>query len=288
MSSKNRPPPAKKTPLLRFGPGGVPRRAEKRDSLAGMERVRRVGLDCMELEFVRRVSMGESKAAEVKTLAEKLDVSLSVHAPYYINLNSSDSDTLEASGQRLFAAASVGSLCGAQSVAFHAGSYMDQSPARTLRKIRKQLASVQKRCNKSGIRIQLRPETSGRRSQFGTVDEILSLCADLEHVMPCIDFAHLHSYEGKMNGYDEFASVLEKIRSRLGAGALNDMHIHVSGIRFGLKGELEHLNLADSDFNYRDLMRALKDFSVGGRIVCESPDREVDALLLKKFYKSLP
>lgn len=241
----------------------------------------------MELEFVRRVSMGEEKAAQVKALAEKLDVSLSAHAPYYINLNSSERELLEASKRRLFAAARIGACCGARSVAFHPGSYMGQSPGKALRKIKKELADVRKRCIDAGINIQLRPETAGRPSQFGTMEEIIQLSAELEDVMPCVDFAHLHSYEGKLNTYDEFASALEVIQSALGKKALSDMHIHISGIRFGQKGELEHVNLADSNLQYQELIEALKDFSVGGRVVCESPDREADALLLKQAYESI-
>ncbi len=276
-----------KAPTLRFGPGGVSENAAKRDTLAGLERVRLVGLQCMELEFVRRVSMGEEKAALVKEAAKRLDVALSVHAPYYINLNSADAEILEASKRRLILAAAVGMKCGANVVAFHAGSYMGQASGKTFRKIKSSLRDVQKRCANEGIRVQLRPETSGRRSQFGTVDEILALSAELEDVFPCVDFAHLHSYEGKMNSYEEFASVLKTIQERLGQNAVADMHIHVSGIRFGAKGELEHVNLADSDLNYKALLKALKDFSAGGRIVCESPDREADALLLRRAYELL-
>jgi deoxyribonuclease-4 len=277
--------PAGASPL-RFGPGGIPKLAARRDSLAGIERVRLVGLECMELEFVRRVSMSQAKAKQVKALADKLDVSLSVHAPYYINLNSADIGIVEASKRRLMEAATVGSWCGAKSVAFHAGSYMGATPAEAFRQIKKHLRDARMRLKGEGIEIQLRPETSGRRTQFGTVEEIIQLSAEVEDVMPCIDFAHLHAYAGSVNALDDFNRVLEKVKRGLGKAALADMHIHVSGIRFGDKGERGHINLAESDLNYQELMRALKEFSVGGRLICESPDREADALLLKKSYDS--
>jgi len=273
-------------PPLRFGPGGIPKRAARRDSLAGIERVRHVGLDCLELEFVRRVSMGPAKAQQVKALAEKLDVLLSVHAPYYINLNSADSGIVEASKRRLIDAATVGSWCGAKSVAFHAGSYMGASAAKAFRRIKKHLRDVRVRLKKEGIQVQLRPETSGRKTQFGTVEEVIQLSSELENIMPCIDFAHLHAYAGSVNAFEDFSRVLEKIKLGLGKAALADMHIHVSGIRFSGKGEREHINLAKSDLNYWELMKALKEYSVGGRLICESPDREADALLLKKSYDS--
>ena len=276
-----------RSPLLLFGPAGVPKLAAKRDSEAGIARVSEVGLDCMELEFVRGVSMGEEKAAQVKATAAKLGVSLTAHAPYYINLNSDDSKIATASKKRLFDAARIGSLCGAESVAFHPGYYMGESRMRTFRRVRRHLKEVARKCDSAGIKIQLRPETTGKPSQFGRLDDILSLSAELEGVFPCVDFAHLHAYEGGVNSYEEFAAVLEQIRTALGPGALADMHIHTSGIRFGQKGELEHLNLADSDMDYVALLRTLKDYSVGGKLICESPDREADALLMKGKYRRL-
>jgi deoxyribonuclease-4 len=269
---------------LMFGPAGVPKKARRRDSEAGIERVKSVGLDCMELEFVRGVSMGEAKADSVKAVAENLGISLSVHAPYYINLNSDDSKIIKASKRRLFEAARIGALCGAKGVAFHPGYYMGASSASALRKVKKHLRELVKECRSEGIEICLRPETTGKPSQFGRLDEILALSETVDGVMPCVDFAHLHAYEGKANSYDEFSCVLETIRSRLGSDSLVDMHIHASGIHYGQKGELKHLNLAESDLKYVALLRALRDFNVGGCLICESPDREADALMLKKRY----
>ena len=269
---------------LLFGPAGVPKLAARRDSEAGIARVEEVGLDCMELEFVRGVSMGEKKAAKVKAAAEKLGVSLTVHAPYYINFNSPDPSIVEASKGRLFQAARVGALCGAQSVAFHPGFYMQDSPAKAYRTIKKHLREVLRKCKTEGVRIQLRPETTGRASQFGRLDEVIALSSEIEGVLPCVDFAHLHAREGEVNTHEEFCKALDAVGRELGPEALADMHIHVSGIRFGEKGEIKHLNLADSDLDHVSLLRALKDFSAGGRLICESPDREADAIMLKKKY----
>ncbi|MBI4832143.1 MAG: TIM barrel protein [Candidatus Lindowbacteria bacterium] len=271
--------------MLLFGPAGIPKQAAARDSEAGIARVKEVGLGCMELEFVRRVSMGEEKAARVKATAARLEVSLTAHAPYYINFNSNASEIVKASEKRLFEAARIGALCGATSVAFHPGFYMGEPPAKALRNVKKHLREVRKRCHDTGVEIQLRPETTGKPAQFGRLEEALELSTEIDGVLPCVDFAHMHAYEGRMNSYDEFAAVLEKIRSGLGKRAIRDMHIHASGIRYGKRGELEHLNLDESDFNYSALMRTLKDFSAGGRLICESPDREIDALLMKREYE---
>ena len=106
--------------------------------------------------------------------------------------------------------------------------------------------------------------------------------------MPCIDFSHLHARSnGKMNSYEEFSSALEKAESALGRKALKELHCHVSGIEYSEKGERKHLNLKESDLNYVELLRALKEFGCAGVIVCESPSIEGDALVLKKAYVGL-
>jgi deoxyribonuclease-4 len=106
-------------------------------------------------------------------------------------------------------------------------------------------------------------------------------------VSPCIDFAHWRARTGKNNTYEEFCGVLAKIEKRLGKGVLENMHIHVAGVAFGNKGELNHLNLDDSDFKYDELLRALNDYKVGGILICESPNLEDDARLLQSHYINL-
>jgi deoxyribonuclease-4 len=127
----------------------------------------------------------------------------------------------------------------------------------------------------------------GKPSEFGTIEEVLNLCTELEGVGICMDFAHWHARAGESNSYPEFASILEQIKQRLGDQALDDMHIHVSGIAYGKKGEIKHLNLKESDLQYKELLQALKDYETRGLVICESPNLEQDALLLQETYHSL-
>jgi len=124
----------------------------------------------------------------------------------------------------------------------------------------------------------------GKGTQFGTVEEVINLSAELERVLPVIDFSHWHARTGANNSYEEFAAILEQIKQKLGRPALEKMHMHISGIKYGPKGELKHLNLQDSDLNYPDLMKALKNYGAGGFVICESPNLEEDAMLLQKTY----
>ncbi len=272
---------------LLFGTGGVPHSTPKRSSLAGIEQIRELGLDCMELAFVRRVAMGEKTAWEVMRAAEEYEVRLSVHAPYYVNLNSPEVDKVRASRQRILQAARVGWLCGAQSVVFHPAFYHGDPPEIVCERVRGHLVELVEELRAEGNGTTLRPETTGKASQFGTLEELLVLSKEVEGVAPCVDFAHLHARTGAGNSYEEFTAFLELIERELGQAGLEDMHIHVSGIDYGPGGEKEHLNLADADLRYVELLQALRDFEVSGLVICESPSLEEDALLMQRLYRSL-
>lgn len=267
---------------LIFGTAGVPPSASQPNSACGIRRVRDLGLDCMELAFVRSVTMGDKAAAEVKQTAMAQRVQLSVHAPYYINLNSDDPDTVKASRERILKAACVGWRCGAQHVIFHVGYYQGRSAELTYNRVREHLTELAQQLGSEGIRIWLRPETTGKQSQFGALEELLELSSEVEGVLPCVDFAHLHARSGQDNSYDEFVGQLRRIGNKLGRNGLENMHIHLSGIEYGPKGERRHLLLEQADLNYEALLQALIDHQVKGRIICESPNTEQDALLLQR------
>jgi len=273
---------------LRFGPAGVPISSPKRSTEEGIKTVHTLGLDCMEIEFVQRVSMSEETALKVKEVKEKYDVELTVHAPYYINLNSPDKEKLEASKKRVLDAARIGFLAGATSVTFHAAFYGKENPRVVYNRVKQGLTDILEILEKEGVSIDIRPETTGKPSQFGTLEEIIALSKELQGVYPCVDFAHLHArYGGKWNSYEEFIEILNKLERSLGREILENMHIHVSGILYGSKGEKEHLTFDDSDFNYRELLRALYNKKVKGCIICESPTLEEDTILLKKVYDEI-
>ncbi|MDM7919371.1 MAG: deoxyribonuclease IV [Methanosarcina sp.] len=272
---------------LIFGTAGVPRSTKSSNSIAGIERVRELELDCMELEFVQGVRMSEKGAENVLETARRENIALSVHAPYYINLNSPEEEKLKASMERIYQSARIGSLCGAESVVLHAAFYQKSSKEKVYENVSKALQELAEQLRDEDIPAVLRPETMGKRTQFGTLDEVLSLSEEIEGVMPCLDFSHMHAREGKENSYSEFMAILSKVEDSLGKEGLENMHMHVSGIEYDRNGEKRHLTLNESDFNYPELLRALKEFEVKGFVICESPIMELDALLLKNTYMEL-
>lgn len=272
---------------LLFGTAGTPHSASVRSSVAGIERVAELGLGCMELEFVHGVKMGESTARQVAETAEKSGITLSAHAPYYINLNAHEPDKMRASQKRLLDTARIAALCGAQSVVFHPAFYLGDPPDQVYNAVRNSLEEVLIQLKEEDNHVCLRPELMGKGSEFGSIEEIIRLCNDLGGIAPCVDFAHWHSRDGAQNSYQEFASGLRQIEEGLGRDALDDMHIHLSGIHYGAKGEIKHLNLEEADLQYIELLTALRDADVKGLVICESPSLEADALLLQETYGNL-
>ncbi len=272
---------------LLFGTGGVPHSASKDTTVSGIERIAELGLGCMEMEFVMGVKMGEDEARLVAKTANEKDIKLSVHAPYFINLNAREPEKVKASQERLLKSTRVAALCGARSVVVHTAFYLGDPVEEAYIKVKNNIAEVLSRLQQENNNVLIRPEVMGKQTQFGTIEEIIDLCKELDGLAPCIDFAHWHARTGVNNSYPEFMSVLRQIEEGLGRAALDDIHIHFSGIKYGAKGELKHLIVKDSDFNYIELLRALKEYQVKGLLICESPNLEEDALLLQETYDSL-
>lgn len=245
-------------------------------------------LDGMELEFVHGVRMTDANQQLVKTTAKEKNMVLTAHGPYYINLNSKEEDKVIASINRIVDTARMGHLLGAYSITYHAAFYMGKSPEDVYTQVEKTTAEICKILDEEKIDIWVRPETTGKATQWGDLEEIVKLSKNFKQVLPCVDFSHLHARtNGEYNTYDEFCKIFETIGNEIGAYALENFHAHIAGIEYGAKGEKKHLMLKESDMNYTDLMKAFKKFDVKGVVVCESPIMEQDAVLLKEYYLSL-
>jgi deoxyribonuclease-4 len=270
-----------------FGTVGSPINTPKKPggSVGAIQYLRTLGLDALELGWVRAVRVTPATCAAIRQEAATQDVAISVHAPYFINLNADDEEWPK-SRQRLMDAAVYGNLAGATDIVFHPGSYFGALPEAVLPLAIERLQGCQDELRLAGNPVCLRPETMGKSAMLGSLADTLEMGRSVPGVEPCVDFAHLHARpgDGSVNTYAEFAAALEQIAAALGAPALRSLHIHLSGIAYGPKGEKEHLELKDADLNFKELFRALADFKCGGRILCESPVMEADALVLKSTW----
>ena len=244
-------------------------------------------LDGMELEFVHGVRMNEDTRKLVNEIRERDNFILTCHCPFYINLNSPEVEKVEASVNRIIETARAARDTGAFSITYHAAFYMGKDKETVFEQVKKCNEVIEKALKEEGIDIWVRPETTGKATQWGDLDEVIRLSKEFDMVLPCIDFSHLHARSGgEFNTYDEFSQIFEKIGNQLGDKALKSFHAHLAGIQYTAKGERCHLNFADADMNYKDLLKVFKEFGVKGAITCESPNIEIDAKILKDYYLS--
>jgi deoxyribonuclease-4 len=275
---------------FRFGTVGKPTStpAKPGGSVGAVIHTRELGLGAFEIGWVHSVRVSEETCLKIQAAAQEHDVLLSVHAPYFINLNADDEEWPK-SRKRLMDAAHYGWLAGATEIIFHPGSYFGKAPDEVLPTAIERLEGCVAELRDAGNPVSLRPETMGKSAMLGSLEDTLAMSKAIQGVEPCLDFAHLHARpgDGSVNSYDEWARVLEKYGKALGKRALKRLSCHLSGIEYTPKGEKKHLQMPLADFDLDALLKALHDFKCGGRILAESPVMEDDALLYKERWMAI-
>ncbi len=273
---------------LHFLTAGMPLQTDKRGYPSAFEILKDMELDGLEVEFVHGVRMSDDTRKYIKQISQKQGFILTSHGPFYINLNSKENEKVEASVQRIIETAQAAHDFGGYSITYHAAFYMGGEKETVYQQVKKQTAKIIETLQKEKIDVWIRPETTGKATQWGDYEEIIRLSKEFEQVLPCVDFSHVHARTaGEYNTYDEFCLILDRISKELGQRAIDNFHAHLAGIDYTSKGEKRHLILEESDMNYKDLLKALKSFGVKGALVCESPNIETDTKILRDYYYSI-
>jgi deoxyribonuclease-4 len=274
---------------LHFGPAGKPTTMKRGDYVKAIEVVASMGLDALEYEAVRGVRISEAKARAIGEAARKFGVILSMHAPYFINFASPEEETRKKSQERLIAAVRAASWMGAYAVVFHPGYYKgNSSKEEALHRTIEALKPVDEYIDSNNIKgVWIAPETTGKTSQVGDVDEVIEICRHLKHARPAVDWAHLYARsQGKfVISIDDVVKTVEKIERELGTWAVKPLHTHFSKIEYGEGGEKEHHTLSEEGYgpDWRIVCRAYKQLGIEAVVISESPILEQDALLMKKI-----
>ena len=256
--------------MIRLGPAGSPMKS----TLDGLGYIKEIGLSAMEVEFTYGVRMQNELAEEIGKLAEKLDIKLSVHAPYYINLASVEKQKIGASKKRILDSCERAHYLKASHVVFHAGFYGKLKENECYEMIKKEVIEMQDIIKENKWKTELAPETTGKKSQFGSLNEILKLRDEIKCSI-CVDFAHLHARDNAIN----YPSVFDQL------SGLKHIHSHFSGIEFTDKGERRHLVMERNDFLplAKEILKRKTDIT----IISESPVTWEDSLKMKSIIESL-
>lgn len=256
---------------VRFGPAGI---GGVKEAPKNLERYNKQNLGAAEIPFTYQVWMNNNQAKQIGKIAKKFNIKLSIHAPYYINLASHDKKKIEASKKRILNCCERGHYLGAKNIVFHAGYYGKHSKEECYQIIKKQIQEIQKVIRQKKWKVKLAPETTGKKSQFGSLDELLKLIRQAGCFF-CIDFAHLLAREGKIN----YKEIFEKIKK------FSHIHSHFSGIEFSSKGERRHKVTPEKKL--RELLKWIKRYNLSITIINESPQPYKDSLKSLKIWKSL-
>jgi deoxyribonuclease-4 len=271
---------------VRFGPAGIPIQCKTASTLDGVVCCHELQLDAMEIEFVRGVRIKEEQANEIKKTAERLDVALSSHAPYFINLCSTDEYKVLNSKRNIFEAARATFWCGGTITVFHPGYYQGLTTSEAYQNAKKNLNELHEKISKSKINgVILGAETVGKKSQFGGFFEVIKLAQELQFVKPVLDFAHMHA-RGDFNirNEDDYRKIFAIIEKEL-PDYVKNLHIHFSEINYGEKGERNHLPLCSNNTPpFKPLLKVLKENGYSGTIISESPKLEFDAIIMRDEY----
>ncbi len=262
-----------------IGTAGIPHCAEERSTAGGVRKVAELGLDSMEVEFVRGVSMTAEKAREVGDIAEELGIRLSVHAPYYVNL--CNPEKLRDSEKRIIDSCHRGHAMGAGVVVFHPGFYGKLPKEEAYGMVEVACREMGEAIDDNGWEVKLGLETTGKVSQFGTIEEIVSICRTNRHCVPVIDWCHIFAkYQGKV----DFGELLAKVTD----AGYKRIHTHFSGVEFTDKGEKRHITIDHRQPDFEEVAKViLKSDLEEINIISESPEMENDALLMKRELEGL-
>jgi len=270
--------------LIFLGPAGIPISAKKAGTTDGIRKVMELGLGAMEVEFTHGIQMRNELAKEVGRVSKETGVKLSVHAPYFVNLASAEPQKIKASKVRILQSCERATYMGASPVVFHPGFYGNYTPQETYEIIKQGVLDIIDRVKEKGWKTKIALETTGKPSQFGSLEEITLLLEEIgtKNCTLCLDFAHLWArHQGKV----DYNAVMEKVKGL----KLTQLHTHFSQIQYTQKGERNHLTFQDTVKNppVEDVCKAILASKQDITIISESPVLEVDSLKMKQIFKKL-
>ncbi len=249
--------------VIKFGPAGL---GGVKDAVGNLEKFHDAGLKACEIAFTYGVYIKDKDAGEIRKAAEKYGVELSIHAHYWINLNSAEEEKVEKSKKRILDCCRIGHLLGVKQIVFHPGYYGKKSQEETYYKIKNEILELQEEIKKNKWDVKLAPETTGKVNVFGSVDEILQLVKETGCGFT-VDFAHLLA---RSNGKMEYKDMVEKFKD------FKELHCHFSGIVYGEKGEKHHKVTPSADL--KELIGYLKKSGKKVVIINESPEPFEDSV----------
>ena len=252
----------------------------------------KMGLDAFEYQCGRGVRISEKAAQEFGAACKAKNISLSLHAPYYISMSSIDEEKrLNSIGYILDSAKAVKAM-GGNRVIFHSGSCAKMPRDMALAKAVDTMQRIMEALDENGLGdITVCPETMGKVNQLGSLYEVMQLCKVDERIIPCIDFGHLNARDGGcIKTIADYENIINIMENEIGTERTKVFHSHFSKIEYTTGGEKRHLTFEDTVYgpDFEPLMEIIARKNLTPTIICESDGTQgIDAAQMKAYYKSL-
>lgn len=278
--------------MVKFGPSGNCKtfyEAGYKSTVQAAQWLHSIGLDAYEYSFGRGILLGDETAKTIGEEMKKYGISVSVHAPYYINFATITEEQNAKNHMYIFKSLEKLKLLQGNRLIVHVASRGKMERSEAVELTRKRLVELAKMVE--GFDGYLCLETMGKENQIGTYQEIIDFCTLSPKFIPTFDFGHINSLmQGGLKTEDDFKKVFDYSIEKLGRGKTEICHIHFSKIEYGSKGEIRHLTLEDDVYGpeFEPLARVIKEYNLKPVIICESKEiMASDALKLKEIYNSI-
>lgn len=276
---------------IKFGPAGNAQSFADAGFKATVDAPRwlhEMGLNAYEYQCGRGVNIGEETARKIAAQAALHDISMSLHAPYYINLSNRDEERVQKNIGYVLASCQAATWLGADRIVVHTGGVGKQSRTKAFENTKKNVRDILNAVEQAGYTTTICLETMGKQSVIGSAKEIFELVALDDRLLPCIDFGHLNARTcGKCSTEEEFAQVLDLMENTIGTERARVFHSHFSHIEYGPKGEVRHLTFADEQYgpDFAPLAKLIAQRGWTPRFICESAGTQAeDAKQMMDMY----
>lgn len=276
----------------KFGPSGNTESFYEQGNKSSVQMpgwLKNMGLDAYEYQCNKGVNIGEATARKLGDEAAKHGISLSIHAPYYINLSSQEKDKRINSRRYILESLKAAKWMGATRVVIHPGSCSKIDREWATCTATEELKETLREADAAGLGdVTICPELLGKMNQLGSLEEIIAICRSDDRLIPTIDFGHLHARGmGALKEKADFDKVLDILENSLGSYRLKHIHAHFSRIEYSSGGEKKHWTLADTQYGpeFEPLAELIYERDMEPVIICESRGNMAeDALKLKNIY----
>jgi deoxyribonuclease-4 len=253
------------------------------------------GLNAYEYQAGRGLYGTDETFGEIGREADKYNITVSLHAPYYISLTSLDLEKRLNSINYIKSSLNAARLMNAYIIVVHPGTAtkISRSDAMDLSKdtLYKTFEAIEADPVLSRNTVCIGLETMGQLNQLGTVDEIIELCKMNPGLLkPVVDFGHVNSRNigGYFNGPDDYGRLFDTIAQNFDDETAMNLHCHFSKIEYTKVGEKKHLTFADDVYGpaFEPFIEALAKYSLTPNVICESDGTMAeDALAMKHYYE---